>query len=178
MPAAFSGFLWSIMTLEVIPSSVPVRRSSLCTHWLSRYIEGLPCHSVCILSCVELRIWYQSLCFLMGRMLACAFFQDFSPGWSLPIKAMIQSLPLWAIIVSYFCEYWLFNIIMAYTPTYISSVLQASPKDVSTEKAHSVMFDCIITQSSVLHTVTKQGLDQRPQAIGYKKYSQVNLDSD
>uniref|UniRef100_H0VAI8 Solute carrier family 17 member 4 n=1 Tax=Cavia porcellus TaxID=10141 RepID=H0VAI8_CAVPO len=69
--------------------------------------------------------------------------QDFSPGWSLPIKAMIQSLPLWAIIVSYFCEYWLFNIIMAYTPTYISSVLQASPKDSGILSALPFVVGCI-----------------------------------
>ncbi|XP_045407882.1 probable small intestine urate exporter isoform X1 [Lemur catta] len=55
--------------------------------------------------------------------------QDCSPGWSLPIKAMIKSLPLWAILVSYFCEHWLFYIIMAYTPTYISSVLQVNLRD-------------------------------------------------
>ncbi|XP_012596812.1 putative small intestine urate exporter [Microcebus murinus] len=55
--------------------------------------------------------------------------QDPSPGWSLPIKAMIKSLPLWAILVSYFCEYWLLHIIMAYTPTYINSVLQVNLRD-------------------------------------------------
>uniref|UniRef100_A0A8C8YXU2 Solute carrier family 17 member 4 n=1 Tax=Prolemur simus TaxID=1328070 RepID=A0A8C8YXU2_PROSS len=54
---------------------------------------------------------------------------DCSPGRSLPIKAMIKSLPLWAILVSYFCEHWLFYIIMAYTPTYISSVLQVNLRD-------------------------------------------------
>ncbi|XP_023555781.1 probable small intestine urate exporter isoform X1 [Octodon degus] len=69
--------------------------------------------------------------------------QDCSPGWSLPIKAMIKCLPLWAIVVSYFCEYWLFNIIMAYTPTYISSVLQASPKDSGILSAMPFVVGCI-----------------------------------
>ncbi|XP_075399613.1 putative small intestine urate exporter [Tenrec ecaudatus] len=55
--------------------------------------------------------------------------QDSSPGWSLPIKAMIKSLPLWAILVFYFCHNWPFYIMMAYTPTYINSVLQASLTD-------------------------------------------------
>lgn len=48
---------------------------------------------------------------------------------------MVKSLPLWAIVVSYFCEYWLLSTVMAYTPTYISSVLQANLRDVSTKKA-------------------------------------------
>ncbi|XP_047273994.1 putative small intestine urate exporter isoform X6 [Homo sapiens] len=65
------------------------------------------------------------------RYIVCSLAQqDCSPGWSLPIRAMIKSLPLWAILVSYFCEYWLFYTIMAYTPTYISSVLQANLRDV------------------------------------------------
>ncbi|XP_074175385.1 putative small intestine urate exporter [Rhinolophus sinicus] len=52
--------------------------------------------------------------------------QDCVPEWSVPIKAMMKSLPLWAIIVSHFSEYWYFYILMGYTPTYISSVLQVS----------------------------------------------------
>ncbi|XP_045721898.1 probable small intestine urate exporter [Mirounga angustirostris] len=55
--------------------------------------------------------------------------QDCSPGWSLPIKAMIKSLPLWGILVFYFTGFWTFNILMAYIPTYISSVLQANLRD-------------------------------------------------
>ncbi|XP_047415333.1 probable small intestine urate exporter [Sciurus carolinensis] len=55
--------------------------------------------------------------------------QDCLPGWSLPLKAMVLSLPLWAVVVAYFCEYWLFYTVMAYTPTYISSVLQANLRD-------------------------------------------------
>nr|XP_003416519.3 probable small intestine urate exporter [Loxodonta africana] len=55
--------------------------------------------------------------------------QDCSPDWSLPIKAMIKSLPLWAILVSHFCQSWPFYIMMAYTPTYINSVLQANLRD-------------------------------------------------
>nr|XP_035968179.1 probable small intestine urate exporter isoform X6 [Halichoerus grypus] len=55
--------------------------------------------------------------------------QDCSPGWSLPIKAMIKSLPLWGILVFYFTGFWTFNILMVYIPTYISSVLQANLRD-------------------------------------------------
>ncbi|KAL1784987.1 putative small intestine urate exporter isoform X1 [Sigmodon hispidus] len=64
------------------------------------------------------------------RYIVCSLAQeDCSPGWSLPLKSMVKSLPLWAIVVSYFCEYWLLTTIMAYTPTYISSVLQATLRD-------------------------------------------------
>ncbi|XP_007948069.2 probable small intestine urate exporter [Orycteropus afer afer] len=55
--------------------------------------------------------------------------QDCSPGWSLPVKAMIKSLPLLAILVFYFSHYWHFYIMMGYMPTYISSVLQANLRD-------------------------------------------------
>ncbi|KAM6185924.1 putative small intestine urate exporter [Rhynchocyon petersi] len=55
--------------------------------------------------------------------------QDSSPGWSIPIKAMIKSLPLWAILVFCFCQHWPFYIMMAYTPTYINSVLEANLRD-------------------------------------------------
>ncbi|XP_006888742.1 PREDICTED: putative small intestine sodium-dependent phosphate transport protein-like [Elephantulus edwardii] len=55
--------------------------------------------------------------------------QDSSPGWSLPIKAMIKCLPLWAILVFYFCHYWPFYVMMSYTPTYINSVLEANLRD-------------------------------------------------
>ncbi|XP_047273995.1 putative small intestine urate exporter isoform X7 [Homo sapiens] len=68
---------------------------------------------------------------------------DCSPGWSLPIRAMIKSLPLWAILVSYFCEYWLFYTIMAYTPTYISSVLQANLRDSGILSALPFVVGCI-----------------------------------
>ncbi|XP_029418849.1 probable small intestine urate exporter isoform X3 [Nannospalax galili] len=65
------------------------------------------------------------------RYIVCSLaHEDCAPGWSLPIGAMIKSLPLWALVVSYFCEYWLFSTIMAYTPTYISSVLQANLRDI------------------------------------------------
>ncbi|XP_003788823.1 probable small intestine urate exporter [Otolemur garnettii] len=69
--------------------------------------------------------------------------QDCSPGWSLPIKAMIKSLPLWAILVSYFCAYWLFYTIMAYTPTYISSVLEVNLTDSGILSALPFAVGCI-----------------------------------
>ncbi|XP_054554335.1 probable small intestine urate exporter [Talpa occidentalis] len=55
--------------------------------------------------------------------------QGGSPGWSVPIKAMIISLPLWTILLTTFCIFWRFYIIMAYIPTYINSVLQANFRD-------------------------------------------------
>ncbi|XP_054984613.1 probable small intestine urate exporter [Sorex araneus] len=51
--------------------------------------------------------------------------EDGSPGWSVPIKAMVKSIPLWAILICVFCEFWQFHIFIAYLPTYINSVLQA-----------------------------------------------------
>ncbi|XP_012786141.2 probable small intestine urate exporter [Ochotona princeps] len=64
------------------------------------------------------------------RYIVCSLAQeDNLPGWSLPIKAMIKSLPLWAILVSYFCQYWTINTILSYTPTYLNSVLQFSVRD-------------------------------------------------
>ncbi|XP_040839887.1 probable small intestine urate exporter [Ochotona curzoniae] len=55
--------------------------------------------------------------------------QDRLPDWSLPIKAMITSLPLWAILLFHFCEYWTLQIVMTYMPTYISSMLQTNVRD-------------------------------------------------
>uniref|UniRef100_A0A8C7AL89 Solute carrier family 17 member 4 n=1 Tax=Neovison vison TaxID=452646 RepID=A0A8C7AL89_NEOVI len=52
-----------------------------------------------------------------------------SPGWSLPIKAMIKSLPLWGILVFHFTEFWIFNILIAYLPAYFNSVLQVNFRD-------------------------------------------------
>nr|XP_011741031.1 probable small intestine urate exporter isoform X2 [Macaca nemestrina]XP_024648824.1 probable small intestine urate exporter isoform X2 [Macaca nemestrina] len=78
------------------------------------------------------------------RYIVCSLAQqDCSPGWSLPIRAMIKSLPLWAILISYFCEYWLFYTIMAYTPTYISSVLQANLRDSGILSALPFVVGCI-----------------------------------
>uniref|UniRef100_A0A673TPZ8 Solute carrier family 17 member 4 n=1 Tax=Suricata suricatta TaxID=37032 RepID=A0A673TPZ8_SURSU len=54
---------------------------------------------------------------------------DCSPVWSLPIKAMMRSLPLWTILVFHFTEFWTLYIFMDYTPTYLSTVLQANLRD-------------------------------------------------
>uniref|UniRef100_A0A8C9PYL1 Uncharacterized protein n=1 Tax=Spermophilus dauricus TaxID=99837 RepID=A0A8C9PYL1_SPEDA len=78
------------------------------------------------------------------RYIACSLAQqDCSPGWTLPLKAMILSLPLWAIVVSYFCEYWLFYTIMSYTPTYISSVLQTNLRDSGILSALPFVVGCV-----------------------------------
>lgn len=80
-----------------------------------------------------------------GAVLISAFFQGCSPGWSLPIKAMIKSLPLWGILVFHFTQYWIFNILIMYLPTYFNSVLQANFRDVSIEKVYSILlFKCLI----------------------------------
>ncbi|XP_012588388.1 PREDICTED: probable small intestine urate exporter [Condylura cristata] len=55
--------------------------------------------------------------------------QGGSPGWSVPLKAMVKSLPLWAILVTTFCIFWRFYIIMSYIPTYINTVLRANLRD-------------------------------------------------
>ncbi|KAM6184924.1 putative small intestine urate exporter [Rhynchocyon petersi] len=52
--------------------------------------------------------------------------QNSSPSWYLPIKPMITSLPLWAILVSHFCEFWFLNILMTFIPTYINFIFQAN----------------------------------------------------
>ncbi|XP_001496366.1 probable small intestine urate exporter isoform X1 [Equus caballus] len=69
--------------------------------------------------------------------------QDYSSDWSLPIKAMIKSLPLWSILVSYFSEFWLFNIFVAYMPTYINSVLQVNLRDSGILSALPFLFGSI-----------------------------------
>ncbi|KAG8507832.1 putative small intestine urate exporter, partial [Galemys pyrenaicus] len=52
--------------------------------------------------------------------------QSSFPGCSVPIKAMVTSLPLWAILVSGFCIYWCNNIMATYMPTYIKTVLEVN----------------------------------------------------
>lgn len=77
----------------------------------------------------------------MEGTLASAFFQDSAADWSLPVKAMSTSLPLWGILVFYFSEYWFVYMKFAYMPTYLSSVLGLSLTNVSTQKAHPVPSD-------------------------------------
>ncbi|XP_049620774.1 sodium-dependent phosphate transport protein 4 [Suncus etruscus] len=45
---------------------------------------------------------------------------------SLPIKAMLRSLPLWSMFLCGFSHQWLVNMIVTYTPTYISSVFKVN----------------------------------------------------
>ncbi|KAB1261810.1 putative small intestine urate exporter [Camelus dromedarius] len=71
----------------------------------------------------------ESSCLQMEAILICAFFQDSPPGWSLPIKDMLKSLPLWSILIFHFTDYWHFFLITMYTPIYINSVLQANIRD-------------------------------------------------
>uniref|UniRef100_G3TRA1 Solute carrier family 17 member 2 n=1 Tax=Loxodonta africana TaxID=9785 RepID=G3TRA1_LOXAF len=49
--------------------------------------------------------------------------QPSSPRRSVPIKAMVRCLPLWAIFMGFFSHFWC-TIIITYLPTYINSVLQ------------------------------------------------------
>ncbi|KAB0365078.1 hypothetical protein FD754_009234 [Muntiacus muntjak] len=62
--------------------------------------------------------------------IVCSLAQEGSPpGWSLPIKAMIKSLPLWSILLFYFSDYWHFFVQISYLPTFITSVFQANIRD-------------------------------------------------
>ncbi|XP_036907301.1 sodium-dependent phosphate transport protein 3-like isoform X2 [Sturnira hondurensis] len=45
---------------------------------------------------------------------------------SVPIKAMVRCLPLWAIFMGFFSHFWLCTIIIMYLPTYIHSVLHVN----------------------------------------------------
>ncbi|XP_006888741.1 PREDICTED: putative small intestine sodium-dependent phosphate transport protein-like [Elephantulus edwardii] len=64
------------------------------------------------------------------KYIQCALAQEnYSPGWSLPIMAMIKSLPLWSLLISFFSYGWTFFILMTFTPTYISSVLETNLRD-------------------------------------------------
>lgn len=49
--------------------------------------------------------------------------QDREPDQSLPITAMVRSLPLWSVLLSQFTEHWFFYVLMAYLPTYLHSAL-------------------------------------------------------
>ncbi|XP_054420855.1 probable small intestine urate exporter [Pteronotus mesoamericanus] len=55
--------------------------------------------------------------------------QDHVPSLSLPIKAMIKSLPLWSIMLSIFCVFWHAYVILTYTPMYLHTVLELDFKD-------------------------------------------------
>uniref|UniRef100_A0A0P6JHB0 Sodium-dependent phosphate transport protein 4 isoform b n=1 Tax=Heterocephalus glaber TaxID=10181 RepID=A0A0P6JHB0_HETGA len=48
---------------------------------------------------------------------------------SLPIKAMLRSLPLWSICLCSFSHQWLINILTIYTPTYISYLYKVNIRD-------------------------------------------------
>ncbi|XP_044116118.1 sodium-dependent phosphate transport protein 1 [Neovison vison] len=48
---------------------------------------------------------------------------------SLPIKAMIKSLPVWAIALGSFAFHWTNNIMVFYTPTFINSKLRVNIKE-------------------------------------------------
>ncbi|KAL1783892.1 sodium-dependent phosphate transport protein 1 [Sigmodon hispidus] len=48
---------------------------------------------------------------------------------SLPIKAMLKSLPLWAIILNSFAFIWSNNLLATYTPTFISIVLHVNIRE-------------------------------------------------
>ncbi|XP_002714267.3 sodium-dependent phosphate transport protein 3 isoform X1 [Oryctolagus cuniculus] len=55
--------------------------------------------------------------------------QSSSPRRSVPIKAMVRCLPLWAIFTGFFSHFWLCTIIITYLPTYISTVLHVNIRD-------------------------------------------------
>lgn len=151
------------MTLRGTPLSVLMRRDTSQHHWLSRYSEHSPSTSprLCVCTSHWRGRWNGAL--VSGRgILMVAFFQDRLPDWSLPIKAMITSLPLWAILLFHFCEYWTLQIVMTYMPTYISSMLQTNVRDVSTETVHLALpFQSFVIQFSLLSVVTGSELRSR-----------------
>ncbi|XP_028359231.1 probable small intestine urate exporter [Phyllostomus discolor] len=55
--------------------------------------------------------------------------QECVPYRSLPIKAMMKSLPLWSILVCHFTMWWYFSMMGVYLPTYLHSVLAVDLKD-------------------------------------------------
>ncbi|XP_069880523.1 sodium-dependent phosphate transport protein 3 isoform X2 [Dipodomys merriami] len=55
--------------------------------------------------------------------------QSSSPRRSVPIKAMVRCLPLWAIFMGFFSHFWLCTIIITYLPTYINTVLHVNIRD-------------------------------------------------
>ncbi|XP_040316247.1 sodium-dependent phosphate transport protein 1 [Herpailurus yagouaroundi] len=55
--------------------------------------------------------------------------QSSSRTRSLPIKAMIKSLPLWAIVFGSFAFHWTNNIVLFYTPTFVDSNLHVNIKE-------------------------------------------------
>lgn len=92
--------------------------------------------------------------------------QSSSPRRSIPIKAMVRCLPLWAIFMGFFSHFWLCTIIITYLPTYISTVLHVNIRDVSTlpycdcdnndcSPALSIIFQCI--ESFHLHNGGDRG---------------------
>ncbi|XP_037374850.1 sodium-dependent phosphate transport protein 4 [Talpa occidentalis] len=48
---------------------------------------------------------------------------------SLPVKAILRSLPFWSMCLCGFCHQWFTNTITAYTPTYISSIFNVNIRD-------------------------------------------------
>ncbi|KAF5925110.1 hypothetical protein HPG69_008787 [Diceros bicornis minor] len=60
---------------------------------------------------------------------ASGFIRVSSSKQSLPVKAMVRSLPLWSMCFCSFGHQWLVNILMVYTPTYISSVFHVNIRD-------------------------------------------------
>ncbi|XP_067389936.1 sialin-like isoform X3 [Emydura macquarii macquarii] len=57
------------------------------------------------------------------RSTLCHHWPISSHGRSLPLLAMMRSLPLWAIAVAYFCNDWLFYMLLTSMPTYLNNVL-------------------------------------------------------
>ncbi|XP_012588382.1 PREDICTED: probable small intestine urate exporter [Condylura cristata] len=72
--------------------------------------------------------------------------QGGSPGWSVPLKAMVKSLPLWAILVSSFTIYWRNYMSLTYTPTFMNSELQLNIRDsgIMTALPFLIGFPCLI----------------------------------
>uniref|UniRef100_F7D3W9 Solute carrier family 17 member 1 n=1 Tax=Callithrix jacchus TaxID=9483 RepID=F7D3W9_CALJA len=62
---------------------------------------------------------------------------------SLPIKAMLKSLPVWAISIGTFTFFWSNNIMTAYTPIFIDSMLHVNVKENGFLSSLPSLFACI-----------------------------------
>ncbi|KAL2791400.1 sodium-dependent phosphate transport protein 4 isoform a [Daubentonia madagascariensis] len=62
---------------------------------------------------------------------------------SLPIKAILRSLPFWSICICSVSHHWLLNILIVYTPTYISSVYNVNIRDNGILSAFPFLGACV-----------------------------------
>ncbi|TKC35998.1 hypothetical protein EI555_001645, partial [Monodon monoceros] len=84
-----------------------------------------------IISSLAQQVHIKTLTFSRDLVSASGFIRVSSSKQPLPIKAMVRCLPLWSLCFCCFSHQWLINIMVVYTPTYISSVFNVDIRDVS-----------------------------------------------